>query len=148
MEPVPARVRVEALHLRLCGRIAELHRPPVADVVRAFLEVAVLAGEQLRSLEFVFDEDEGRVARLEARFWGTSDASEDVPGRGFEVRLTLPRILPLRTPAQRQKAAERVLSLADKHGSLVNRFIAALSELGAYRAVEPVELLSAEAHLL
>ncbi len=39
-------------------------------VMRVFLEVSSLASKQgLWSLEFVFDEDDGRVARIEARFW-------------------------------------------------------------------------------
>jgi len=151
MEPLPAaRVHVEALHSRLCQRIAELHRPLVADVMRVFLEVSSVAREDgLWSLEFAFDEDDGRVARIEARFW---DAREPAPVdgelRGYEVRLVMPRVIPVTPPADRTKAADQVLVMAAGHGTLVSRFVRALTDLGAYRGIEPIEPLSAEAHLL
>jgi hypothetical protein len=150
MEPLPAPLDVEALHVRLAERIAELHRPVVADVMRVFLEVSSLARDKgLWSLEFAFDEDDGQVARIEARF--CDPRVEDPIAselRGYEVRLVMPRVIPLLAPADRKKAAEHVLVMAAGHGSLVSRFVAALTDLGAYRGVEPVAVLSAEAHLL
>ncbi len=151
MEPLPAaRVHVEALHVLLRQRIAELHRPVVADVMRVFLEVSSLASKQgLWSLEFVFDEDDGRVARIEARFWDAriaAPASAEL--QGYEVRLVMPRVIPVTAPAARKKAADHVLVMASGHGSLVSRFVVALTDLGSYRGIEPIEPLSVEAHLL
>jgi hypothetical protein len=150
MEALPARLDVEGLHLRLRERLAELQRPVVADVMRVFLEVASLGREHgLWSLEFAFDEDDGQVARIEARFCDPR-VEDPVAGtlRGYEVTLVMPRVIPLLAPADRKKAAEHVLVMAAGHGSLVSRFVGALTDLGAYRGVEPVEVLSAEAHLL
>jgi hypothetical protein len=151
MEPVPVtRVNVEALHSRLDQRIAELHRPVVADVMRVFLEVSSLAKEQgLWSLEFAFDEDDARVARMEARFWDPRDPAP-VAGelRGYEVQLVMPRLIPVTPVADRKKAADHVLVMAAAHGGIVARFVQALTDLGAYRGVEPIEALSVDAHLL
>jgi hypothetical protein len=150
MEPLPARLDVEALHQRLCERLAGLHRPVVAEAMRVFLEVSSLASEDgLWSLEFTFDEDDGRVARIEARFWDPgipTPADGALPG--YELQLGIPQRIPLLTPADRKKAAEHVLVMATTEGGLVSRFVHALTDLGAYRWVEPVEVLSAEAHLL
>lgn len=152
MQPLPARLRPEALHLRLCQRIAELHRPLVADVMRVFLDVSSSAvDEGLWSLEFAFDEDEGRVARMTARFWDAAESVNTAPEvelPGYVVQVVLPRVMPLRTPLDRAKAAEQVLAVAEGKGALVARFVRALTDLGAYRAVEPVHAVSAEAHLL
>jgi hypothetical protein len=141
---------VEALHWRLCQRIAELRRPIVADATRVFLEVSSLARERgLWSLEFAFDEDDGRVARIEARFWDpwvATPADGELPG--YEVRLVMPKRIPLVTPADRARAAEHVLVMAAEDGGVVSRFVRALTDLGAYRGIEPVEVLSAEGHLL
>lgn len=149
-EALRARLQVEALHVQLCQRIAALPSPLVADVMRVFLEVSSLASEQgLWSLAFAFDEDDGRVARAEARFWdGGEVVAAGASLRGYEVQLVLPRVFPVRSPADRQKAADKVLAMAAEKGSLVTRFVHALTELGAYRTIEPLELVSAEAHLL
>ena len=151
MEPLPAaRFHAEALHSLLCQRIAQLHRPVVADVMGVFLEVSSLAREQgLWSLEFAFDEDDGRIARVEARLWDPRDpAPVDGELPGYEVLLALPRLIPVTSLEDRNKAADHLLMLAAGHDGLVARFVRALTDLGAYRGIEPIEALSAEAHLL
>ena len=60
----------------------------------------------------------------------------------------MPRLIPVTPVADRKKAADHVLVMAAAHGRLVARFVQALTDLGAYRAVEPIEALSVEAHLL
>ncbi|MBX3258812.1 MAG: hypothetical protein KIS78_17310 [Labilithrix sp.] len=143
----PSRFEVEALHERLCQRIAELRSLVVADVTRVFLEVSSLpCARRLWSFEFAFDEDDGRVARLEARFTdrGAPDgAGEDL--RGYEVQVLLPRVIPARAPADGVRAAVPAGAPA---GSLVERFVRALADLGAYRAIEALEARSAEVYLL
>ena len=151
MEPLPVtRVHVEALCSRLRLRLAELHRPLVADVMRVFLEVSSLAKEQgLWSLEFAFDDDDTRLARIEARFWDPRDVAPVAKElQGYEVQLVMPRLIPVTPVADRKKAADHVLVMAAAHGGIVARFVQALTDLGAYRAVEPIEALSVEAHLL
>jgi hypothetical protein len=127
-----ARLDVAALHSRLRRRLAELQRPVVANIMRAFLEVSALAKEQgLWSLEFAFEEDDARVARIEARFWGLLDPAPtagDLPGD--EVRLTMPRPIPVTPVAARQTAADYVLVMAAGHGQLIARFVTALTDLG------------------
>lgn len=151
MEPRPAHLTVEALRARLEQRIASLYRPVVADVMRVFVEVSLLDCElALWSLEFAFDEDDGRVARFEAQFadWDARDPSTAAV-RGYELRVLLPRVIPARGPIDGVRAAERALDLAGRrHGTLVARFVRALSDLGAYRTIEPLEALSVEAYLL
>lgn len=149
MVPRPAHPEVEALYGHLRARIAGLRPRIVADVTRAFLDVTSLECEQvLWSLEFAFDEDEGRVARLEARFRDRSPREPlDEPLRGYEVEVLLPRVIPVRVPADGAQWAERdVPSGAD--GSLVRRFVRALADLDAYRAIEGLEAVSAEVFLL
>lgn len=150
MDPLPARLDIEALHVRLCQRIADLHPPFVADVMRAFLEVSSLPCDQrLWSLEFAFDEDDGRVAHIEARFVDRSARAPFVEGlRGYEVQLLLPRVIPTRAPADGEPMAEHGLVMASTDGTLVSRFVRALADLGAYRTIEPLEARSVEVLLL
>lgn len=151
MQPRPAHSTVNALRARLEQRIAGLHRPIVADVMRVFVEVSLLDCElALWSLEFAFDEDEGRVARFEAQFaeWDARDPSTAAIA-GYELQVVLPRVIPVRRPVDGIRAAQRALELAGRrHGNLVARFVRALSDLGAYRTIEPLEAVSVEAHLL
>ncbi len=151
MDPRPAHSTVEDLRARLEQRIAGLHRPVVADVMRVFVEVSILDCElALWSLEFAFDEDEGRIARFEAQFadWDAREPSA-AEIRGYELHVLLPRVIPVRKPIDGIRAAERALELAGRrHGTLVARFVRALSDLGAYRTIEPLEALSVEALLL
>ncbi|HVH43003.1 MAG TPA: hypothetical protein VM925_11690 [Labilithrix sp.] len=146
----PPRYDVEALHARLRGRIAELRPLVVADVMRAFLEISSLPCEQmLWSFEFAFDEDDGRIARIEARFTdhdAPTPCDEDL--RGYEVELFLPKVIPAHAPADGVRAAKRTPENAAAHGSLVARFIQALADLGAYRTIETLEARAAEVHLL
>ena len=151
MGRVPApRVDVEALHERLCERVAELHPLVVADVVRVFLEVSSLPCKQmLWSIEFAFDEDDGRIAHIEARFTtqpakGLSD--EALPG--YEVEVLLPNVLPAHPPADGVRAAKYAPENAGAHDGLVARFVRALAELGAYRTIEMLEARSAKVYLL
>ena len=146
----PKRFDVDALHVRLCERIAELHPLLVADVVRVFLEVSSLPCEQMPwSLEFAFDEDDSRIARVEARFAPDPAralaAPEELPG--YEVHVLLPKVFPSRAPADNLRAASYAPATAARD-SLVARFTQALAELGAYRTIETLEALSAEVYLL
>lgn len=150
MGRVPPRFDVEALHERLCERIAELHPLVVADVMRVFLEVSSLpCKEMLWSFEFAFDEDDGRIARVEARFAnpGTLHLAEEARP-GYEVQLLLPNVIPAHAPADAVRAAKFTPEKAPTHGSLVARFTHALAELGAYRTIELLEARSAEVYLL
>ena len=147
----PKRFDVDALHVRLCERIAELHPLIVADVVRVFLEVSSLPCEQMPwSLEFAFDEDDSRIARVEARF--ASDptlaiaAPEELPG--YEVQLLLPKVFPSRSPAENMRTASYAPAKTGTRDSLVERFTHALAELGAYHTIETFEVLSAEVYRL
>lgn len=150
MEPLPARFELEALHARLCQRITALRPAIVGQVMQTFLEVSSLPCERrLWSLEFAFDEDDGRVARIEARFAepGISDPTNGVL-RGYEVELLLPRLIPARGPASREPVAGYALAMAASDGTLVSRFLRGLADLGAYRTIEPLEALSVEPLLL
>ncbi len=151
MDRVPAqRFDVEALHVRLCERIAELHPLIVADVMRVFLEVSSLPCElMLWSFEFAFDEDDGRIARLEARFakrGAPPRSTDDLPG--YEVQVLLPKVIPAHPPADGVRAATSAPENAPAPGSLVARFVQALADLGAYRTIETLEARSAEVYLL
>ncbi|MBX3198920.1 MAG: hypothetical protein KF894_12375 [Labilithrix sp.] len=143
----PSRLEVEALHERLCQRIAELRSLVVGDVMRVFLEVSSLpCAQALWSFEFAFDEDDGRIARIEARFaehGAPAGAGEDL--RGYEVHVLLPRLIPAYAPSDGVRAAT---PLGAPAGSLVERFVRALADLGAYRAIEALEARSADVYLL
>lgn len=150
MDAVPAHLHVEALCTRLREQIAELRPMVVGDVMRAFLEVSSHAvAKGLWSLEFAFDEDDGRVAVVEARFGnGLVAARTGVRLRGYEVRLLLPKTLPKYTPDTGSKASEHLLATRTDPDDLVARFVRSLSSLGAYRLIEPLELESVEVELL
>lgn len=149
MDDTPTRLDVEALHVRLCERLAELHPPVVAEVMRVFLEVSTLPCEdRLWSLEFAFDEDDGRIARLEARFVDREARDPSfAPSRGYEVHVLLPKVIPARAPVD-EEDTEQGVAVAAADGSLVARFVRALTDLGAYRTIEPLEAVSADVLLL
>lgn len=149
LDAPPTRLDLEALHARLCERLAAPGPRTVADVMGVFLEVSSLACEQrLWSLEFAFDEDDGRVARAEARFVDRSAAGpDDGPLRGYELQIVLPRLIPPRASDDGGEA-EGALTVAAADGSLVSRFVRALADLGAYRTIEPLQAVAARAHLL
>lgn len=147
--PAAVRLDVDALYARLCERLAELRPKPVAAVLEAFLEVSTLPGEQrLWSLEFAFDEDDGRIARLEARFADHGTTRPDVDTlHGYEVQMVLPRVLPPR-PAGRGDESEAATAGGGGGDALLARFERAMADLGAYRTIEAIELVSAEVYLL
>lgn len=153
MDRVPAQLDVEGLHLRLCERITGLRSLVVADVMRVFLEVSSLPCEKvLWSFEFAFDEDDSRIARLEARFakrGASSPSDEELTG--YEVHVHLPKVLPVlpaRPPADVVRAAIRAPEGAAAKGSLVARFVHALGDLGAYQAIATIEARAAEVYLV
>lgn len=151
---------LQTLHTRLRERIGALVRegPPapgevrpgriVGDVTRVFLELSSEAdGKGLWSLEFVFDEDDSRVARLEARFGDGIEASRrGVELRGYAVHLLLPKMLPKNT-FDGKSASEHLHTVPSDEKSLIARFVRALDELGAYRFIEPLALESVETEL-
>ncbi|AKU97790.1 hypothetical protein AKJ09_04454 [Labilithrix luteola] len=139
---------VAALHARLRERIAEVQPPVVADLMRVFLEVSVLPCElRLWSLEFAFDEDDGRIARMEARFAKPDAAHRDLDElddlRGYEVQILLPKIIPNRAPAEDVATTTDAEESAPTPRTLVTRFLRALADLGSYRSIETVEARSA-----
>ena len=140
MDEVPLQeLDVEALHALLGARLAMRQPLVVKDVVRAFLEVSSLpCDKMLCSLEFAFDEDEDRIARLEARFvdGNTPVRSADELG-GYEVQILLPRFIPAR--AAGEGAAASTSDEVQSEGNLVARFVRALADLGAYRTIEALE---------
>ncbi len=147
-DPRP-RLDVEALHLRLRERIAELHPPIVADVMRVFLEVSSMpCAAMLWSFEFAFDEDDDRIARLEARFakkGARNPSEEDLAG--YEVHVHLPKVIPAHPPPESIRAAARALETAPARGSLLARFLEALEDLGAYQTIEQLEARLVEVYL-
>lgn len=153
VEGPPLRLQVDALHKRLRAQVDALGpRAVVGGVTRAFVEIAAVAVERgLWSLEFSFDEDDSRVALLEARF-GNGPVAERAGAelRGYVVRLLLPKQLPKNT-FDGSRASEHLAGVpgdgADRH-NLVARFIRALDDLGAYRFIEPLETESVEIELL
>ena len=128
--------------------------------MRHFLEISSVPSDRmLWSLEFAFDEDEARVARIEARFaeWGMADAfRDDLPG--YTVHVLLPRLVPNLTEARPEGGAPSAAEPTGHAGpavatgaddrTLVARFVRALSEMGAYRTIEPLAARAAEVHLL
>lgn len=140
---------VAALHGHLSAKLAELRPLVVRDVMRVVLEVSSLPCEKmLWSIAFAFDEDDGRIARIEACFNDheaplVSDDELD----GYEVQLLLPKILPKRPPGDPVRAAAPALGSASARDSLVTRFCRALAELGAYRTIEEIEAVSVDVYL-
>jgi hypothetical protein len=151
MDRAPAlRLNVEALHTRLRERIAKLHPLVVTDVMRVFLDVSSLPCERmLWSLEFAFDEDDGRIARIEARF---AKRFAPIPSvdelEGYEVQLLLPNVIPARAPSDGARATTPAPEKAPAPGSLAARFVRELADLGAYHTIEMLEARSAEVYLL
>lgn len=147
--PATLRFGVESLHALLSEKLSELEPRAVAAVMRVFLEVSSLpCDRRLRSLEFAFDEDEGRIARLVACFVDRrAPSSTDDSLHGYEVEMLLPRMLPPRaTSGGVEMGGATGGDLAND--ALVSRFERALAVLGAYRTIENIELVSAEALLL
>ncbi len=140
---------VEALYALLCERLAVLEPCAVAAVTRVFLEVSLLpCQERLWSLEFAFDQDDGRIARVVASFVDrhATGPATDAP-RGYQVDMLLPRVLPPRAPSDGVEL-ESASGGDVPDGALVARFERALAVLGAYRTIETIGLVSVEAHLL
>lgn len=151
--PSLAELDVAALHERLRERLAELSAPVVSDVLRVFLEVSQLpCTGRLWSLEFAFDEDEGRIARLEARFAKRDLSDEnldDLPR--YEVQILLPKFLP---PYDQGQGGTAITGAPDAEtetdtapGGLVQRFLAALADMGAFRVIEGLEVRSANVYV-
>lgn len=152
MKERPPRIDLGALHALLRERLGALEPPPVAEATRHFLEVTALPCElMLWSLEFAFDEDDARVARLEARFveHGAVDPfRDDLPG--VAVYLLLPRVLPPpppHDPSEDDASAAHAVATAEGP-SLVARFVRALADLGAYRTIEAVVVRGVDVHRL
>jgi len=148
--PASERVELQALYVQLRERIAALRPLVVAEVTRVLLEVSSLPCHQrLWSLEFAFDEDDGRIARFEATYVqgdAPSPTSDDLDG--FEIRVLLPKILPPPVRAKDGVAVVRVPDGAHADGSLAARFVQELSEFGAYLRIETLEGVSADVLLL
>lgn len=143
--------RVEGLYMRLRERLAMLRPRVVGDVMRTFLEVSSAGvAKGLWSLEFGFDEDDGRVAVIGARFGnGVLAARTGAQLPGYEVQLVLPKLLPKVTAdAGGSKASEHMLGTPTDPTNLVARFVRSLAELGAYRLIEPLEAEAIEIELL
>ena len=137
---------VADLHAHLAERLAALCSLVVRDVVRNFEEIASLpCRRQLWSLEFAFDEDAGRTARIEARFAERSTTpprEQDLDG--FSVHLHLPKVSPPRV------TDDHLLASAEDESppvALVARFRRSLAELGAYRTIETLEARAVELDL-
>lgn len=112
----------------------------VAEVLQAFLDVAAMSCDRkLWSLEFSFDSDDSRIARLAAAFaprHATAPEAEDMTG--FEVHVLLPKLLPARTMDDGCAALEAPTGAATAE-KLVARFLVMLTDLGAYRTIELLE---------
>ena len=146
MDGVPhALFDVEELQACLRERLAPPRALAVTDVLAAFLHVLALpCDRRLWSLEFAFDEDDGRVARLVAMFAERSvPAPEPEDLVGYEVHILLPGVLAPRS-------VEDIGAVLDVAGSattaegLVASFLGALAELGAYRTIERITVRSAD----
>src|SRR5690348_15028788 len=134
----PPRFDVEALHRRLCEKVAEVRPLVVADVTRVFLEVSSLPCDPtLWSLEFTFDEDDGRIARLGAPFAKHRRAIPSIQDpHGYDRRVPPPKGPPPPPAADGLRPATLTPESAAGHDSLAARFVRALAELGAYRTIE------------
>ena len=148
MDGPPVRLQVRAIHTRLRLELAALVQPRVRDVMKTFLDVTGLASTKgLWSLEFAFDEDDSRIARLEARFGnGVLAQRMGADLRGVEVRILLPKELP--KYSLEGHAFEAPVSLPPDPASLVARFVRSLADLGAYRFIEPLIAQGVETDLL
>ncbi|MCL2725250.1 MAG: hypothetical protein FWD69_12530 [Polyangiaceae bacterium] len=141
---------VKTLFERLRGRLMELHPLVVTDVVRVFLEISLLPCEKrLWSLAFAFDEDEGRVAHLEARFASRGVVTDkDLDHlQGYDVEVLLPKFIMAIAPTNEDDAVVHRAESEPLPGSLVAKFVDALSDLGAYRTIEMIEAHSATVYL-
>ena len=143
-----ALVDVDTLYAVLCEALAGLEPRTVADVLRVFLEVSSRpCEERLWSLEFAFDEHDSRVARLEARFLdrGALRPHDADALHGYEVDMTLPKVLP-----SRPRGGERETTTAGGAGddALVARFERALADLGAFTTIRTIDLVAVDAYLL
>lgn len=143
MDGVPiALFDIQALQTCLRERLAVAGPRTVTDVLRAFLDVSALPTDRrLWSLEFAFDEDDGRTARLVATFSPRDNlAPEPEDLLGYEVHVLLPKFIAPR-PAEEIGAT---LDAADGGSAtaegLVVRFLKALVDLGAYRTIERLEV--------
>jgi hypothetical protein len=147
MDGPPNRLQVDAFYARLRDELEALADRRVGEVTRTFLEVTGTAvAKGLWSLEFAFDEDDSRVARLEALFGnGLLAARTGARLRGFEVRLLLPKELP---KYSLDGHAECRLERPADATNLVARFVRSLEELGAYRLIEPLVVEGLETELL
>lgn len=112
----------------------------MADLTHVFLEVASIPSDHgIRSLEFMFDEDDGRVARLEACFakpGAPIGEGDELPG--FEVWILLPSVLPESTFEQ-VGATASITGKASADKSLRARFERVLAEFGAYCKIASLE---------
>lgn len=140
---------VEGQHARLCECIAALRPPIVMDVMRVFLEISSLpCTRKLWSFEFAFDEDDNRIARIEARFANQGTHRSGEAPYGYEVQILLPKQIPRPLPNSTARADKGAFADAMATHGLVARFVSALSELGIYRTIEPLEACSVDVYLL
>lgn len=148
MDGSPLRVAMDVVHRRLDERIAALGPLVVGDVTRVFLEfAAVTTRDDLWSLEFAFDEDDSRVARLEARFGNGLLAERlGMTLHGYEARIVLPKELP--KYAFRPEPSAHLQSMRTGTHDLVMRFVRALDELSGYRYIEGLTADAVETDLL
>jgi hypothetical protein len=151
MDGSPLRVALDLVQRRLHERILALGALGplvVGDITRVFLEfAAVQTRDELWSLEFAFDEDDSRVARLEARF-GNGILAErlGMTLSGYEVRILLPKVLP--KFAHEPSASTYLQSMRSGTHDLVIRFVRALDEMSGYRYIEQLAAESVETELL
>jgi hypothetical protein len=146
----PSEIDVRALSGRLRDRFLDQRGLVMVDVVRAFLEISLLPCEQkLWSLAFAFDEDEGHVAHLEARFanHGFVTGKDLDHLQGYDVEVLLPKFIAACAKAEEDRAIACVERELDPT-SLGARFLHALSNLGAYRTIEVALVRSATVYLL
>lgn len=149
MDAAPPHQLVGTLYVRLREELGALQPLVVGHVMRTFLDVSSHAvARGLWSLEFAFDEDDSRVAVVEARFGdGLRAARTGARLQGYELRILLPKTLPQYTAETGRNASEHLLTPADPN-DLIARFVRSLTALGAYRLIEPLEAESVETELL